>query len=87
MQTDVAPDRQTAHELVERLTPDQLAGVIALLQFMLSDPVSRALAAAPIDDEAETEDEQDAVGEADAWFAQQGSGIAHDEVKRQLGVK
>ena len=87
MQTDVVPDRQTAHALVERLRSEELAGVIAFLQFMLSDPVSRALASAPIDDEPETEDERDAVREADSWFAQQGSGIAHDEVERQLGIK
>ena len=87
MRTDVAPDRQTAHDLVERLRPEQLTAAISLLQFMLLDPVSRALASAPIDDEPETEYERSAVREADEWFAQHEAGIAHDEVKRQLGIE
>jgi len=87
MHTDVVPDRQAAHELVERLRPEQLTTVVSLLQFMLSDSVSRALASAPIDDEAETEDERDAVRDADDWFAQREVGISHDEVKRQFGLE
>lgn len=87
MHSDGAPERQKAHELVERLQPEQVTAVVSLLQFMLSDPVSRALSSAPLDDETETDDERDAVREADDWFVQQGSGIPHDEVKRQLGLE
>lgn len=56
-------------------------------QFTLADPVSRALACAPIDDEPETEEERAAVREADAWFAQHPAGISHDEVNRQFGIE
>lgn len=87
MHSDHAPTRQTAHELVERLQPEQVAAVVSLLQFMLLDPVSRALSSAPFDDEPETDDERDAVREADDWFAQQETGIRHDEVKRQLRLE
>lgn len=34
------------------------------------DPVSRAIANAPIDDEPETEHERNAIAEADAWLVE-----------------
>ncbi len=59
--------RQEVHSLVDRLAPSQLAAVRSLLEVML-DPVSRAIANAPIDDEPETEGERRAVAEATAWL-------------------
>lgn len=45
------------------------------------DPVSRAIANAPVDDEPETQEERDAVAESKAWFAQRGGqGISDEEV-------
>jgi hypothetical protein len=59
--------RQEVHSLVDRLAPSQLAVVHNLLEVML-DPVSRAIANAPTDDEPETEKERQAVAEATEWL-------------------
>ena len=60
-------ERQEVHSLVDRLAPSQLAAVHSLLEVML-DPVSRAFANAPMDDEPETEVERRAVAEATEWL-------------------
>ena len=60
-------ERQEVHSLVDRLAPSQLAAVHSLLEVML-DPVSRAIANAPTDDEPETEEERRAVAEATEWL-------------------
>jgi hypothetical protein len=39
-----------AHEVIDRLEPKQASAVVGLLESIL-DPVSRAIANAPIDDE------------------------------------
>jgi hypothetical protein len=62
-------ERQEVHTLVDRLAPSQLAAVHRLLEVML-DPVSRAIANAPTDDEPETEGEHRAVAEATEWLKQ-----------------
>ncbi|PYV14409.1 MAG: hypothetical protein DMG21_18225 [Acidobacteria bacterium] len=60
-------ERQEVHSLVDRLAPSQLAAVRSLLKVML-DPVSRAIANAPADDEPETQTEREAVAEATEWL-------------------
>ena len=45
------------------------------------DPVSRAIANAPLGDEPESKEEQDAVAESKAWFEQRCcQGISHEGV-------
>jgi hypothetical protein len=45
------------------------------------DPVSRAIANAPVDDEPETEAERQVVTESKDWFERHGGqGIPHEEV-------
>ena len=56
-----------AHELIDRLAPTQVNAVVGLLQAML-DPVSRAIANAPVDDEPESDSEREAVTESKSWF-------------------
>ena len=46
----MSADIQHARELLDQLAPEQVAAVVHLMEAML-DPVSRALANAPIDDE------------------------------------
>ena len=53
----VGNEKHHAHELIEQLPPHQLSAVVGLLEAII-DPVSRKLAAAPMDDEPETEDER-----------------------------
>lgn len=78
--------KQHAHELIERLVPRQVAAVVDLLEAML-DPVSRAIANAPVDDEAESEAERLAVAESKDWFEKgQKPGIPHDELLAEFGL-
>ena len=86
MANKVDKDRQQAHELIERLSPGQVKAVAHLLEAMM-DPVSRAIANAPVDDEPETEQERQAVAESKAWFERhRGGGIRHEEVLADFGL-
>jgi hypothetical protein len=78
--------KEQAHELIERMAPSQVSAVVGLLESML-DPVSRAIANAPVDDEPETEAERQAVAASKAWMAQHpGEGIPYEEIRAELGL-
>jgi hypothetical protein len=77
-------EKQQAHELIERLPPTQLSAVVGLLEAML-DPVSRALANAPIDDEPVTAEEENALAEAREW-SKHNKAIPHEQVLADLGI-
>jgi hypothetical protein len=86
MAHDPASDKHQAHELIERLAPTQVSAVVGLLEAML-DPVSRAIANAPVDDEPETAEERNAVAESKVWFdKRKGQGISHEEMLADLGL-
>jgi hypothetical protein len=78
-------EKQHAHELVERLDASQLPTAVRFLQFMLLDPVSRALATAPFDDEPLTDEERAAIDRSQAWF-KQNKGIPFEEVLADFGL-
>jgi hypothetical protein len=81
-----AHSRQQAHELIDRIAPSQVSAIVGLLETML-DPVSRAIANAPFDDEPESEDERCAVAESKAWLAEHpGQGIPHSELLAEFGL-
>ena len=80
----MAADKQHAHELIDRLAPSQVPKVIGMLEALL-DPVSRAIANAPIDDEPLTAQDEKALGEAREW-SRQNKGIPHEKVLAELGV-
>ena len=84
MSRDLTSEKQQAHELIDRLPPAQLAAVAGLLRAML-DPVSRAIADAPLDDEPETDEERRAVAEAKEWL-QLHPGIPFEEVLADFGL-
>jgi hypothetical protein len=76
-----------AHELIDRLPETQLSALVGLLESII-DPVFAALRNAPIDDEAETQEERQAVAEAREWLANHGGkGIPHDEAMRRLDLE
>jgi hypothetical protein len=77
-------EKQQAHELIERLPPTQLSAVVALLEAML-DPVSRAIAHAPIDGEPVTPEEEKALAEAREW-SKHNKSIPHEQVLTELGI-
>ena len=72
--------------MLDRLDAGQLEAVIRLLRVM-TDPVARVIANAPVDDEPESEQERQAVAESKAWFQQQGGkGISHEDVLADFGL-
>jgi propanediol dehydratase large subunit len=83
--TQMAATKEHAHELIERLAPKQLTAVVGLLEAML-DPVARALANAPVDDEPESELESAKVRESKDWLKQSGKVVSHEEVLSDFGL-
>jgi hypothetical protein len=69
---------------VDRLAPAQVHAVRGLLQAML-DPVSRAIASAPVDDEPLTTGEAQALVEAREWL-KHNRPIPHEQVLAELGI-
>ena len=84
MPTDVIQEKQQVHELIDRLAPSQVAAVRNLLEVML-DPVARAIANAPVDDEPCTEDEKLALAEARDWL-RHNQPVPHEQVLAELGI-
>jgi hypothetical protein len=84
---EAVPDKQQAHELIERLQTSQIATAVRFLEFMLLDPVSRAIATAPADDEPPTDEQRQAIARSEAWFRERGGkGIPMEEVLADAGL-
>ena len=79
-----AEQKQHAHELVERLDAGQLNAVVRLLEVM-TNPVARALANAPIEEEPISEEEIKALDEAREWV-KHNKPIPHEQVLAELGI-
>ncbi len=85
---DGATEKHHAHELIERLPDSQVATAIRFLEFMLLDPVARAVATAPADDEPVTDQDRRRFHAGQAWFAQRGGkGIPMEDVLAEFGLK
>jgi hypothetical protein len=84
MALDLVHERQQAHAYLDHLPPEQLSVVRALLETML-DPVSRAIANAPVEDEEISAEEQRAVAEAHEWL-KHNKPIPHEEVLAEFGL-
>jgi hypothetical protein len=65
-------EKRHAHELLERLPDSQVGTAIGFLEFMLLDPVARAVATARPDDEPVTDEDRTRLYAGQAWFAQRG---------------
>ncbi len=86
MATTTSNSKQQAHELIERMSTAQVSAVVGLLATML-DPVDRAIANAPIEDEPISEEETRAVAASKAWLAEHpGEGIPHEDLLREFGL-
>ena len=75
--------REHVHTLVDRLPAGQLGAVEHLLESMV-DPVSRALATAPIDDETPSAEEEEAAKRAKQWF-EHNPGTTFEDLVAELG--
>ena len=84
MASTATNSKQQAHELIDRLSAGQVSAVVNLLEAML-DPVSTALASAPIDDEPLSEEEARDISESRAAVAR-GSVVSNDEVLAEYGL-
>src|SRR5438132_10137495 len=85
MASDAGSEKKHAHELIDQLDPAQVSAVVPLLQFMLLDPVSRSLAAAPVEQEPVPPEEAAALDQARASL-DRGQGISHEDVLREFGL-
>lgn len=81
---DSMNERQQAHDLIKRLAPSQISAVVRLLELM-TDPVARSLANAPLDDEPVSEEEAREVAAARASL-DRGEGIPHEKVLAEFGL-
>lgn len=76
--------KQQAHELIERLSIGQVSAVVNLLEAML-DPVSVALASAPLEDESISEEEARDIAKARTAFVR-GEVVSNEEVLAEFGL-
>ncbi len=75
--------RQRAHQLIDRMPGTQLSALVGLLETIV-DPVAAALAAAPLEDEEISEEEEQAVARSREWF-KHNPGIPFEQVVAELG--
>jgi hypothetical protein len=86
MATAATDPKQYAHELIDAMAPGQISTAVGLLETIL-DPVSRALANAPLEDEEISEEEMRAVAASKAWVAEHpGEGIPFEDLLAEFGV-
>ncbi len=79
-----ANEKQQAQQLLDQLDAGQLSAVVHLLQVM-TDPVARAIARAPREDESISEEEIKALDEAGEWL-KHNEPIPHERVLAELGI-
>jgi hypothetical protein len=80
----MAADKQHAHELIDRLAPNQVPTAIGMLESLL-DPVSRAIANATVDDEPLSAADEKALAEAREW-SKRNQAISQEQVLAELGI-
>jgi hypothetical protein len=85
MSLNVLQERQQAHAYLDRLPPDQLSAVRSLLETMLPDAMSRALANAPAEDEEISEEEEQSVARSKEWFKNH-QGTSLEDMAAELGL-
>jgi len=61
-------DKQRAHAPADRVPADQMMAAVRFLEFLLLDPVDRALATAAVEDKEISEEEGQAVARSKEWF-------------------
>ncbi len=84
MALDLIHEREQAHAYLDHLPPEQLSAVRGLLETML-DPVSRAIAKAPVENEEISVEERRAVAGAHEWL-KHNKPIPHEEVLAEFGL-
>jgi len=80
---DLSQERQQAHAFLDQLPAAQFTAVRRLLESMV-DPLSAALANAPLDDEEITEEEAESIRRSREWFKHH-EGTPFKDVVAELG--
>src|SRR5204863_9014150 len=78
-------DKQRAHAPVDRVPADPMTAAVRFLEFLPLDPVDRALATAPVEDEEISEEEKQAVASSKEWF-QHNDSIPFRQAASNLGL-
>ena len=87
MRMGTVPGKHHAHELVERLPDSQIATAVRCPEFMLLDPVARALDTAPPDDKPVSDQDRLRFLSGQAWFQQHGGeGIPMEDVLAEFDL-
>ena len=76
--------KQQAHQLLDRLDASQLEVIVRLLQVM-TDPIVRSLASAPLDDEPLQQQETAEIASTRAAL-DRGEGVANEKVLADFGL-
>ena len=84
MESDLHQQRRQAHAMLDMLAPEKLHVVRNLLEVMV-EPLERALALAPVEDD-ELTPETVAALEAARTSLDRGEGVAYEEIRRELGL-
>ena len=84
MDPNVTEEREQAHALLDMLPVEKLTAVRSLLEVMV-EPLSRALAAAPVEEEAVTPETAEAIDRARVSLAR-GEAIPHEDIRREFGL-
>ena len=84
MEQDPLRQRQHAHDLIDALPLDKLGTVRNLLEYLV-EPLSRSLAAAPVEEEDLTPETAADLDRSRASL-DRGEGISHEEILREFGV-
>jgi hypothetical protein len=85
MEPNLTQEREQAHALLDMLPAEKLNVVRQLLEAMV-EPLSRALASAPEEEEEITPETAAALDRARASLAR-GEGIPHEEIRREFGLR
>ena len=84
MATAATNPKQQAHELIERISTTQASAAVIFINAML-DPVDRAIANAPFEDEEISEEETRAVAASKAWLKDH-EPIPNEDVLAEFGL-
>jgi hypothetical protein len=84
VELDLVQQRQQAHDLIDALPEEKLDAVRHLLEFLV-EPLSRSLAAAPVEEEDLAPETAAALDRSRASLAR-GEGVSHQEVLREFGA-
>jgi hypothetical protein len=81
----MADTRQKVHALIDHLRSEQLPEVRGLSESMV-DPVARAIANAPEDDEPLSQEDCEALDRAEEWL-KHNEGITQEELLAEFAVR